>query len=153
MSLVHPLVPPVALLGLTPHCHRAWMGMGDSSGGLYPQWRWPHSRQALPSLPPLPIVADSQSHRRVTGIFNWYLFWGNPREDPDHKQGGHHPQTMPQVRFLIFLTCPNTRFVWAGGTFFPVVLYVVSVFDLAGKRFWLTYACTTLEYNTVVVVC
>ncbi len=38
-------------------------------------------------------------------------------------------------------------------TFFPVVLYVVSVFGSGGKRFWFRYACTTLEYNTVVVVC
>ena len=27
-----------------------------------------------------------------------------------------------------------TRFAWAGGTFFPVVLYVVSVFGSGGKK-------------------
>ncbi len=36
-----------------------------------------------------------------------------------------------------------TRFAWAGGTFFLVVLYVLSVLVLAGKRFWFKYACTT----------
>ncbi len=46
-----------------------------------------------------------------------------------------------------------TRFAWAGGTFFPVVPYLCQFLVLAGKRFWFTYACTTLEYNTVVVVC
>jgi hypothetical protein len=28
----------------------------------------------------------------------------------------------------------NTRFAWAGGTFFLVVLYVVSVFGSGGKK-------------------
>ncbi len=32
----------------------------------------------------------------------------------------------------------NTRFAWAGGTFFPVVLYVVSVFGLK-KFFWRSF--------------
>ena len=46
-----------------------------------------------------------------------------------------------------------TRFAWAGGTFFLVVLYVVSVFGSGGKKV-LVYICMYyLEYNTVVVVC
>ncbi len=32
---------------------------------------------------PLSVASDSQSHRRITGISNRYLFRGNPREDPD----------------------------------------------------------------------
>ncbi len=40
-----------------------------------------------------------------------------------------------------------TRFAWAGGTFFLVVLYVVSVFGSGGKKvlvqFWFKYAFTT----------
>ncbi len=46
-----------------------------------------------------------------------------------------------------------TRFAWAGGTFLPVVLYVVSVFG-SGRKKVLVYICMYyLEYNTVVVVC
>ncbi len=40
-----------------------------------------------------------------------------------------------------------TRFAWAGGTFFLVVLYVVSVFGSGGKKvlvqFWFKYVFTT----------
>ncbi len=40
-----------------------------------------------------------------------------------------------------------TCFAWAGGTFFLVVLYVVSVFGSGGKKvlvqFWFKYAFTT----------
>ncbi len=45
----------------------------------------------------------------------------------------------------------NTRFAWAGGTVFPVVL-LCQFFVLAGNRFW-CYILMYLEYNTVVVLC
>ncbi len=45
-----------------------------------------------------------------------------------------------------------TRCAQAGGTFFPVVLYVVSVFGSGGKQV-LNYILMYLEYNTVVVLC
>ncbi len=44
-----------------------------------------------------------------------------------------------------------TRFAWAGGTFFTVVL-LCQVLVLAGNRFWF-YMLMYLEYNTVVVLC
>ncbi len=44
-----------------------------------------------------------------------------------------------------------TRFAWAGGTFFPVVL-LCQFLVLAGNRFW-CYILMYLEYNTVVVLC
>jgi hypothetical protein len=44
-----------------------------------------------------------------------------------------------------------TRFAWAGGTFFPVVL-LCQYLVLAGNRFWF-YILMYLEYNTVVVLC
>ena len=44
-------------------------------------------------------------------------------------------------------------FAWAGGTFFPVVLYVVSVFGSGGKNVLVQIRMYYLEYNTVVVVC
>jgi hypothetical protein len=46
-----------------------------------------------------------------------------------------------------------THFAWAGGTFFPVVLYVVSVFGSGGKKVLVQIHMYYLEYNTVVVVC
>ncbi len=46
-----------------------------------------------------------------------------------------------------------TCFAWAGGTFFPVVLYVVSVFGSGGKKVLVQICMYHLEYNTVVVVC
>ncbi len=45
-----------------------------------------------------------------------------------------------------------TRFAWAGGTFFPVVLYVVSVFGSGGNKVLVHICMYYLEYNTVVVV-
>ncbi len=45
-----------------------------------------------------------------------------------------------------------TRFAWAGGTFFLVVLYVVSVFGSGGKKVLVQISMYYLEYNTVVVV-
>jgi hypothetical protein len=43
----------------------------------------------------------------------------------------------------------NTRYAWAGGTFFPVVqLCQFSV--LAGNRFWFYILLVYLEYHTVV---
>ncbi len=48
---------------------------------------------------------------------------------------------------------PHTRFAWAGGTFFPVVLYVVSVFGSGRKKVLVNICMYYLEYNTVVVVC
>ncbi len=44
-----------------------------------------------------------------------------------------------------------TRCVWAGGTFFPVVL-LCQFLVLAGYRFW-SYILMYLEYNTVVASC
>ncbi len=46
-----------------------------------------------------------------------------------------------------------TRFAWAGGIFFLVVLYVVSVFGSGGKKVLVQIHIYYLEYNTVVVVC
>ncbi len=43
--------------------------------------------------------------------------------------------------------------MWAGGTFFPVVLYVVSVFGSGGEKVLVNIRMYYLEYNTVVVVC
>jgi hypothetical protein len=39
----------------------------------------------------------------------------------------------------------NTRFAWAGGTFFPVVL-LFQFFVLAGNRFWFYILLLYLEY-------
>ncbi len=44
-----------------------------------------------------------------------------------------------------------TRFAWAGGTFFTVVL-LCQFLVLVGNRFWF-YMIMYLEYNTVVVLC
>ena len=44
-----------------------------------------------------------------------------------------------------------TRFAWAGGTFFTVVL-LCQFLVLVGNRFWF-YILMYLEYNTVVVLC
>ncbi len=44
-----------------------------------------------------------------------------------------------------------TRYAWAGGTFFPVVL-LCQFFVLARNRFWF-YILMYLEYNTVVALC
>ncbi len=46
----------------------------------------------------------------------------------------------------------HTHFAWAGGTFFLVVLYVVSVFGSGGKKVLFQTCMYYLEYNTVVVV-
>ena len=46
----------------------------------------------------------------------------------------------------------NTRYAWAGGTFFPVVL-LCQFFVLAGNRFWFYILLMYLEYHTVVVLC
>ncbi len=43
-----------------------------------------------------------------------------------------------------------TRFVWAGGTFFPVVLYVMSVFGSGGKK---VLVCIRMYYFTVQYSC
>jgi hypothetical protein len=45
-----------------------------------------------------------------------------------------------------------TRYAWAGGTFFPVVL-LCQVSVLAGNRFWFYILLMYLEYHTVVVLC
>ncbi len=45
-----------------------------------------------------------------------------------------------------------TRYVWAGGTFFPVVL-LCQFFVLAGIRFWFYILLMHLEYHTVVLLC
>ncbi len=44
-----------------------------------------------------------------------------------------------------------TRFEWAGGTFFPVVL-LCQFLVLVGNRIWF-YILMYSEYNTVVVLC
>jgi hypothetical protein len=45
-----------------------------------------------------------------------------------------------------------TRYAWAGGTFFPVVL--LCQFSVqAGNRFWFYILFMYLEYHTVVVLC
>jgi hypothetical protein len=46
----------------------------------------------------------------------------------------------------------NTRYAWAGGTFFPVVL-LCQFSVLAGNRFWFYIHLMYLEYHTVVVLC
>ncbi len=46
----------------------------------------------------------------------------------------------------------NTRFAWAGGTFFQLC-YVVSVFGSGGKKVLVYIRMYYLEYNTVVVLC
>jgi hypothetical protein len=59
------------------------------------------------------------------------------------------------LRFVICHSLPtiNTRFAWAGGTFFLVVLYVVSVFGSGGKKVLVQICMYYLEYNKVVVGC
>ena len=48
---------------------------------------------------------------------------------------------------VVWCQCNYTCFVWAGGTFFLVVLNVVSVFGSSGKKvlvqFWFKYVFTT----------
>jgi hypothetical protein len=41
-----------------------------------------------------------------------------------------------------------TRYAWAGGTFFPVVL-LCQFFVLAGNRFWFYILLMSLEYHTL----
>ncbi len=45
-----------------------------------------------------------------------------------------------------------TRYAWAGGTFFTVVL-LCQFSVLAGNRFWFYILLMYLEYHTVVVLC
>ncbi len=45
-----------------------------------------------------------------------------------------------------------TRYAWAGGTFFPVVL-LCQFSVLAGNRVWFYILLMYLEYHTVVVLC
>jgi hypothetical protein len=45
-----------------------------------------------------------------------------------------------------------TRFAWAGGTYFPVML-LFHFFVLVGNRFWFYILLMYLEYQTVVVLC
>ncbi len=49
-------------------------------------------------------------------------------------------------RVLYTYTC----FAWAGGTFFPVVLYVVSVFGSDRKKVLVQIRMYYLEYNMLV---
>ncbi len=44
-----------------------------------------------------------------------------------------------------------TRYAWAGGTFFPVVL-LCQFIVLAGNRSWFYILLMYLEYHTVVVL-
>ncbi len=52
---------------------------------------------------------------------------------------------------LVLHTYVHTRFAWAGGTFFPVVL-LCQFLVLVENRFW-CYILMYLEYITVVVLC
>ena len=45
-----------------------------------------------------------------------------------------------------------TRFTWAGGTFFPVVLYVVSVFGSGGKKVLVCYYDWKKKFKAVLRV-
>jgi hypothetical protein len=45
-----------------------------------------------------------------------------------------------------------TRFAWAGGTFFLVVLYVVSVFGSGGKKVLVQICMYYLEYKKNLLV-
>ena len=45
-----------------------------------------------------------------------------------------------------------TRFAWAGGFVFPVVL-LCHFFVLAGNRFWFYILLMYLDYHTIVVLC
>ncbi len=63
-----------------------------------------------------------------------------------------HPSFSPYSQTELWRN-EYTRFAWAGGTFFPVVLFVVSVFGSGGKKVLIYIRMHYLEYNTVVVVC
>ncbi len=58
----------------------------------------------------------------------------------------------PVVLLCQFSALAGNRFWFYIGPFFPVVLYVVSVFG-SGKKKVLVYIRMYLEYNTVVVLC
>jgi hypothetical protein len=57
----------------------------------------------------------------------------------------------PKIPLHLCHGTKNTRFAWAGGTFFTVVL-LCQFLVLVGNRFWF-YILMYLEYNTVVVLC
>jgi hypothetical protein len=61
-----------------------------------------------------------------------------------------HPSLSPYRRMELQRN-EYTRFAWAGGTFFTVVL-LCQFLVLAGNRFWF-YILMYLEYNAVVVLC
>jgi hypothetical protein len=46
----------------------------------------------------------------------------------------------------------NTRYAWAGGTFFPFVM-LCQFFVLGGNRCWFYILLMYLEYHTVEVLC
>jgi hypothetical protein len=53
----------------------------------------------------------------------------------------------------VVIQSENTRYAWAGGTFFSVVL-LCQLCVLAGNRFWFYILLMMyLEYHTVVVLC
>ncbi len=49
-------------------------------------------------------------------------------------------------------TLNYTRYAWAGGTFFPVVV-LCQFFVLTVNKFWVYILLMYLEYHTVVVLC
>ena len=61
-----------------------------------------------------------------------------------------HPSLSP-YRWTDRWRNKHTRYAWAGGTFFPVVL-LCQFFVLAGNRFWFYILLMYLEYHTVVVL-
>ncbi len=69
-------------------------------------------------------------------------------------------KTNTEISFSFWLTLfytdgrrnEYTRFAWAGGTFFPVVL-LFQFFVLARNWFWFYIQLMYLEYRTVVVLC
>jgi hypothetical protein len=75
----------------------------------------------------------------------------------------HIPDIFLVNTLLLYSLSPNgwteswtenkyTRYGWAGGTFFPVVL-LCQFSVLAGNRLWFYILLMYLEYHTVVVLC
>ncbi len=70
----------------------------------------------------------------ASSTLNGHLFWS---QEKDNRKSFYYVHRVVLVPFS-----ENTRFEWAGGTFFPVVL-LCQFLVLAGNRFWfyiLTYA-------------
>jgi hypothetical protein len=78
---------------------------------------------------------------KLNGTHNWLTPWCYLMSDPSSSQ---------QQQYTTSLT--YTRYAWAGGTFFPVVL-LCQFSVLAGNRFLFYIPLMYLEYHTVVVMC